>query len=162
VSTVCEHSAAQRLSGLDNAPTFEFPHAPRKTVRGDVMNEAGDLLTGFGRLRPPADVTFAVLSLMCACSRRSAKPHVARHHHRPKGAVGSGRALRLDAIHREQFLLGERVPGSPRGFPIRMNALSIGIENGSTLPDVTRWLRGLGIPCRLVVVEVIGRISSSE
>ena len=43
-----------------------------------------------------------------------------------------------------------------------MNALSIGIENGSTLPDVTRWLRGLGIPCRLVVVEVIGRISSSE
>lgn len=46
------------------------------------------------------------------------------------------------------------------GITNQKNALTIGIENAATLPEVTRWLRGLGIPCRLVVVEVIGRISA--
>jgi hypothetical protein len=45
------------------------------------------------------------------------------------------------------------------GISNQRNAIMIGIEKREALLDTMRWLQGLGIPCRLVVVEVLGRIS---
>ena len=54
-------------------------------------------------------------------------------------------------------------PGSAGGSGIngwgisnQKNGIMIGIDSVQKLPQVTRWLRGLGVPCRLVVVEVLG------
>jgi hypothetical protein len=45
------------------------------------------------------------------------------------------------------------------GISNQQNAVTIGIEKRATLLETMRWLHGLGVPCRLVIVEVMGRIS---
>lgn len=44
------------------------------------------------------------------------------------------------------------------GINPQRNRITIMIQDAATLPIVTQWLRGLGIPCELVAVEVVGPV----
>jgi hypothetical protein len=46
------------------------------------------------------------------------------------------------------------------GIMNQRNGVLLMIESATTLPVLTEWLRGLGVPCRLVLVEVRGPINA--